>query len=406
MKRSVVWAVLAAAWAGSVSSAHAQVQIPLDDPDRPAFKFGALELRPRLVVSNVGVDNNVFNEHENPKSDFTFTASPDLELDFNPGRVKLSYQTGSDFVYFSTYDTERSVNRRFATRAEIDLTVLRPFVSYSSTHSSARAGAEIDSRARHHPREITGGTRVSIASRTTLMLTARRTSDEYDPDEEFRGFNLARALNTTTTAYEGALGVELTPLTSLTLGGVHEQTRFELAPERDSDSIRVGPTLTFSPLGLLTGTAGIGYRRLEGRTNAVQDYSGVVASGSLSVILGGRFKVETAFNRDVKYSYERDVPTYVVTGGRGTLTTQVVGGLDVRVSGGRELMDFRAGGGEASPGKDTMNIYGGGVGYRLANRAQLVLTAEWTDRQSTRDVTREFGNRRIFATLNWGVLSR
>ena len=394
------------AMAAMLPPSPAGAQETAEDPDRPTLTIGPLSVRPRVVFSNVGVDNNVFNEAENPKSDFTFTATPDVELSINPGRLKLSYLSGTELVYFHKYTSERSTSRNFSTRAELDLNVLRPFVSYASAHTSARAGSEIDIRARRHPRSATAGTRLRIASRTSMLLSAGRKWEEFNPDEVFRGENLAAALNSETNAFEGALVVALTPLTSLSLAAVHEQMRFDVATLRNADSLRIGPTLTFSPLGLLSGTASVGYRRFDGKDDALQDYSGFVASGTLNLILGDRFKVDTSFVRDVTYSYEADAPYYVISGGRATLASQVLGPLDVRITGGREVMHYRGLAGQASPGHDTVDIYGGGIGYRLAERVHFSLVAEYRSRHSTRDASREYDNNRIFATLNWGALTR
>jgi hypothetical protein len=100
------------------------------------------------------------------------------------------------------------------------------------------------------------------------------------------------------------------------------------------------------------------------------------------------------------------VPYYVISAGRGTLASRVVGGLDVRVTGGREVMQYRALAGEPSPGNDSVNIYGGGVGYRLGGGVQMSVLAEFRSRHSTRDASREYDNNRIFATLTWGAETR
>jgi hypothetical protein len=396
-------ACLALAW---LFPGAAGAQTPADDPERPAIKFGPLEVRPRLVFSNVGVDNNVFNERENPKSDFTLTVKPEVELAVNPGRLRLTYLSGTELVYFRKYKDERSANRSFSTRAELDLTVLKPFASYSTSHTSARAGNEIDERARRHPRQATAGTKLMLASRTSLLVSAGRRWEEYSENESFRGVSLATALNSETVAYEGSFSVALTPLTSLSLVAIHEQSRFELSPVRDANSLRIGPTLTFSPLGLLSGTASVGYRRFDGKDSALPDFTGPVASGTLGIVLGGRYRLDTAFTRDVSYSYEPGMPYYIRSGGRATLATQVAGGFEARVTAGREVLRYRALGGGSAPGPDTVDVYGAGFGYRLANRVQCTVMAEYTDRRSTWDPTREYDNNRIFATLNWGALSR
>jgi hypothetical protein len=384
----------------------ALAQDPTTEPGRPTLMLGPIEVRPRIVFSNVGVDNNVFNEFEDPKSDFTATVSPDVELMVRPGPLRLSLSTGTDFVYFRTYDSERSTGRRFATRADFDFPVVKPFISYSAAHTSARSGGEVDLRARNHPRELAGGARLLLASGTWLRLSARRSTVDYDGGVLFRGVELAETLNSTTNTYNAAFGVAVTPLTTVSLTATMESARFERTALRDSRSFRIAPQITISPLGLLTGTASIGYRRFEGRDASMPSYSGLSANGSLGLVLVDRYRIESTFVRDVRYSYEESLPYYVQTAGRLSLATYLFGGIDVRVLGGRETMAYRAFLGGEEPGRDVLTTYGGGFGYRIGDQLYLVVTAENVDRVSARDVTREYGNNRIFATLSWGAFPR
>ena len=43
----------------------------------------------------------------------------------------------------------------------------------------------------------------------------------------------------------------------------------------------------------------------------------------------------------MRYSYEDDLPYYLVTGGRATLAMQAFGQFELRVLGGRESMAYR-----------------------------------------------------------------
>jgi hypothetical protein len=95
-----------------------------------------------------------------------------------------------------------------------------------------------------------------------------------------------------------------------------------------------------------------------------------------------------------------------VTGGRGTLQTQIAGGLDLRLTGGRETLNYQPVPGQPAPGKDTVDIYGGGFGYRVADRMQFAVIAEFANRESQRSETRSYRNDRVMATLTWGVLSQ
>src|SRR5262249_55546657 len=156
-----------------------------------------------------------------------------------------------------------------------------------------------------------------------------------------------------------------------------EQMRFENDPVRDSNTLRIAPTFSFSPAAMLNGTASVGYRRLKGLQSGLEDYSGVVAIGTLGTAIADRFKIETVFTHDVKSSYEQELPYYVLPGGRVSLTTILAGGFDVRLKAGREVMDYHGLAGTPDPGSDTLVIYGPGIGYQITPRALLVVEAEF-----------------------------
>jgi hypothetical protein len=384
-------------------AAHAGAQT---EDDRPTLELGPVQFRPALMFKDVGIDNNVFNEPTNPKRDFTSTFTPALEVSTHPGRARLTYTTATDFVYFQKYTAERSRNTSMGGRAEMDLSWLKPFASFSAAVTSARPNSEIDARVRHEPRTYTAGTTVKIASRTSIGILGRRTTETYDENAFFRGQDLARALNTTMRAYESSVNFELTPFTTFSIVGGKEEQRFEHAPERDADSIRIAPTLTFSPLGLITGSASFGYRRFNGLDPSFPDYSGFVSSGSVGVLFYDRYKVDTTFTRDARYSYERTLPYYIVSGVRAALSAQTVGPIDLRLLGGHEALSYRALAGGTVPARDRVLVYGGGVGYRIATRARFAVDAEFSHRLSERDESREFRNHRLVALLTWGVVNR
>ncbi|MCA1562899.1 MAG: outer membrane beta-barrel protein [Acidobacteria bacterium] len=304
-----------------------------EPPDEHApVQLGPIGFRPRLTFTDVGIDSNVFNESVDPKDDFTLTASPTLEATLRARRLRLTYTSAGEFVYYRTYSSERSTNRSFLLRADLDFARLRLFGSLGAQQTRARMNTEVDARASRKPWSYSAGGAVKLFSRTTLGATIRRDRNSFDPAEQFRGVNLATVFNNDLDVIEGSAGVELTPLTSLAVVVSSERSRFELSPLRDSNTLRIAPTITFSPMGLITGTASLGYRRFDGKDPSLPDYSGLVASGSLSVLLANRFKVDATFTRDVRYSFEEQQPYYLVTGGRGTVTTQLAGGFDVRVA--------------------------------------------------------------------------
>ena len=386
---------------GSVSSAAAQTPPPGGD-ERPTLTILGLELRPRLLFNNIGVDNNVKNEAVNPKKDFTFGAQPDLEITARPGPFKVVWVTGTEFLWYRKYKEERMVNRSSNVTAELSNSIFRPWVQYGVSNTKARPTAEIDARAQRRPRTIAAGLSLKLATRTSLAFKWTEYRERYDEGQFFRDQDLAETLNSRTTALEGAIGLTLTPLTSISLVGGRDEIRFDRAPIRDADVIRIAPTVTFSPAGPMNGTLSIGYKRVDGVDPSMPDYSGLAMNGTLSVLLGMRYRLETRLTRDVQYSYERALPYYVLTGGRGTLATQLNNWLDVRITGGQDRMNYRGFDG-TDEGIDRLTVYGAGLGFRLGDRRRFVIQTEFTERTSGRDALRGYKNHRVFGTLTWGA---
>lgn len=394
-------AAVAAAWTLSCAGVACAGQAP-DTPPPGTLTLGPVRITPGLLL-DVGVDNNVFNEPVDPKHDFTFTLTPRAEVLFRMRRLRLGFTTAIDYVYYRTYRSERGANNYSTARIDFDLGVLKPYVTVSGLNSRSRVNAELDARARHRDVVYTGGVAIKVASRTNVLLNAAQGKVAYEPDEEFRGINLSDSLNGTRRSVDVGLSIDLTPLTTFSTKLAREFQRFTLSPARDSDAWRVSPTFSFSPTGLLSGSASVGYRRFHTRSAELPDYSGLVSAVSVSATIYGRNQVLGVLNRDVQYSYDTTTAYYLATGGAVTWTFLVAGPIDIRGTAGRTLMDYSVSG--ASEGRDITTTYGGGVGYRFSNRARLGLNAEWSRRASDHSAERNYRNNRIFAGLTWGTTS-
>lgn len=384
------------------SVAAAQTPPPGGD-ERPTLTLGPVELRPRLILHSIGVDNNVFNEADNPKRDFTFGTQPDIEFTVKPGPLKVVWLVGTDYIWYKDYASERTLSRSSNLNVDLTLRAFRPFFNFSIADTSSRPSPEIDARARRYPRTFAAGATVKVATRTTLGFKWADGRERYEEDEQFRGQDLAATLNNDSKTLEGSVAFELSPLTTFSVIAGRDELTFEPAPLRNSTSMRVYPTLTFNPAGVINGTASIGYKTFDGDDPAMPDYTGLAMNGSVSVVFGQRYRVESRFTRDVQYSYEEALPYYVLTGVRGTLSTQLTNLLDFRVTAGQERMRYEAYADAGSPGTDRQRVLGGGIGFRIGDRKRLVIQAEFTERDSPRDRLREFTNHRIFGTVTWGA---
>jgi hypothetical protein len=273
--------------------------------------FGALGLRPSISITNVGNDSNVFNEAEHPQEDFTATVVPRLVARVRGGRMTLSYGSAADMVYFKKFTSERSVNANTDIRLDADLGRVQPYASIGWVATKERLNAEIDVRTPRSQRALAGGLRVLMASRTALLVSGRRFTLDFDDGALFKGVDLSRTLNSQADSVDASLQLLLTPLTTFSMTTSLQRDRFEAAPERDSDTLRLLPALQFDPSTLIRGSVAVGYRRFRPLTPALPDYSGLLVQAGLGYTMLARTKFDLDLGRDVQYSFEDDEPYYL-----------------------------------------------------------------------------------------------
>jgi hypothetical protein len=398
VKRSRAFAACAAlALLGFPAAARAQES---DTPPPGTVVFGPLHLTPSLRLTDLGVDNNVFNEPVDPKSDFTFTLTPRADLLLRIRRLRLSYSTFADYVYYKKYASQRGTNTSGTVRAEYDLGLFRPYVSAQGIDTRQRLNPEIDTRARHHDSIYGAGVAINVASRTRVLFNVTRATTSFDQGETFRGVELQTTFDGRRRTIDGGLSIDLTPITRFIVTVAREEQRFVFSTDRDSNSWRITPGFGFSTDGLLRGSATFGYRHFDALSPEQPDYDGLVSSVAVATTLYGRHDLQGVVNRDVQYSYDDATDYYVGTTTALTWTTLVAGPLDVRGTVSRTRMDYR----DLDPvGDDTVVSYGAGVGYRFTGRLRLGLNADWSRRDSDRSVDRQYRNHRVVAGLTWGT---
>jgi hypothetical protein len=76
------------------------------------MRIGPVMLNPAIALTNLGVDDNVFNEAENqnPKEDFTFTVTPASDVWLRVGPTWYTANIGEDLVSYQKYSSERAAN--------------------------------------------------------------------------------------------------------------------------------------------------------------------------------------------------------------------------------------------------------------------------------------------------------
>ena len=160
------------------------------------------------------------------------------------------------------------------------------------------------------------------------------------------------------------------------------QHRFDQSPERDSNTLRIMPTIRMEAPAIIQGSLAVGFRRFTPLEPGSPVYSGLVVQGSLSHTFVERTKVDLLLSRDVQYSFELNEPYYLTTGFRVVVNQQLREDLDVRVTGGRDRLDYRAE--EAVPDAlpdeqrtDRADLLDFGVGYRFRPIFRLGFDVEY-----------------------------
>src|SRR5262249_33252506 len=149
------------------------------------FHFGPFDLTPSISVTNVGRDENVFNDTANAKGDTTATFVPALNFWGRVGRSRLRGRTAGQYLYFTRYANQRGWSSQNEGRWEVPLGRLMPFVTGRYLNTFDRPSYEIDARTRSTSQGYGVGTEVHFSGKTYASVTARRQRDEYDPNQTF-----------------------------------------------------------------------------------------------------------------------------------------------------------------------------------------------------------------------------
>jgi hypothetical protein len=364
-------------WLAAPAPLLAQQPTTGEPPQDVRFRFGPLYMNPRLALTDLGIDTNVFNEPDQaePKKDFTLTMSPSAALWLRFGPTWLNGSVREDLVYYQTYASQRSINSHYALTWVIPVNrlVVSPGASYLNTHE--RPGYEIDVRTQHTDVNYTASVEVRALSRTYVGIRGGRRHVDFDESTVYLGRNLQEELARTMRSAAITIRNELTPLTSLHFDVSREEDRFDYSPLRDSNSTAVAVGVRLDPFALIKGSATFGYRDFEPLSPDVPKYEGSTMSVDLSYAALESTSLSVLATRDVQYSYDVNEPYYLQTGVNVSLRQQIFGPIDASLDVGAQRLEYREREG-ASPitvadRVDRVRTYGAGVGYRMGRDVRV-----------------------------------
>jgi hypothetical protein len=369
----------------ALAAAPARAQAPAADGwDAARWRFGPLAVTPKVELKNLGWDSNVFNEADDPKSDFTVTAGAPVDWWFRFGRARLHGVDYFEGVYFATYGDQRAFNQRHELTLLVLLNRMRPYVGGSYLSANDRPGYEINERVHHLDRGVNGGVVVRLTSRLDLDVSGRRTT--YDYDDTPGGASYSTTLDRRADNFGAQARYRFTPLTTLTLLADGVRERFTELPIRDNNGYRILPGVEFDPYALVSGKAQVGYRKLDILTPGMPDFSGLVGNAELAYVLRGMTRFAVGVSRELFFSYEVGRPFYVQPGFTLSVTQQVRGPWDVQARGGWYHFNYQEAdipGIEPLPERiDRYRTFGGGVGYRVGRDIRVGINIDSVRRDS------------------------
>jgi len=402
-------ACLLAILLASASTAAAQ-DVSQDPSESARFHFGAIRFTPYLVITDIGVDTNVYNEadSQNPKQDTTATFGPGVNYWFKLGRARIAAKSDVTYTWFHTYSDQRSFNTGNEGKLSLPLNRLTPFVDGHYVHGRRRVSFEIDSRSLSMDTLYGGGLDLRVTGKSTLRFEAHRQSIDFDEGEFFAGASLQQTLNRDVSTTAVSWRESLTPMTVFAVKTEYGQDRFTYSPFKDANGLRVMPGFEFDPNALIGGKVYVGYRRFDTLNSEVPDYQGVVADIAANYRLHAT-RFDVLFTRDVSYSYEATEPFYVLSNVGLQVKQKITHEWDVVGLLGRQWLGYRQVLTPGETGEDRLDRsygVGGGIGYTLNEDLRVGMNINYFGRTSNTVTFSEYNGLRVGAVVSYGLATK
>ena len=364
------------------------------------WRLGPIRIQPSLVISNAGVDSNIYYASSEPIRDFTLTAGPAATV-YIPFYRKfvLSVYGSPQYVWYSQTERERTWN--YYLRGAAQLSLKDVFFSVEGVYSDARErwNTEIDIRPRRKEAGTGGSMLVRLAHKTSFALGYRTVKYDYDSIVYEGGFNVQERLNRQEGYANLSLYYQASSQRRVFFDFEYGLYRFEFASQAAVSDARSGAAyagLEFSPLGRrVRGRIRVGYKKFDVRAVDGPDYQGIVGDSQLSVRLAKPFVVRGSYVRDVRFSLWYNNPYYIESrpGAGASVYPLRFLRLDYDYSIGRNRYPLVGGGGPEEKRLDDFSIHSGGVYFRIKKTVGLGFIASWWVRDSnlnTEDDKRTF----------------
>jgi hypothetical protein len=357
-----------------------------------AWHWGPFHIQPQLVISNAGVDSNLFYSPTAPIKDYTVTAGPAATI-YLPIHRKfvLSAYGSPQYVWYSKTTRERTWN--YYANGTAQLSLKNIFFSLEGVYSDARErwNTEIDIRPRRTEVGYGGSALVKLAWKTSFSLGYRTVKYDYVSVVYGDGFDVRERLNRQESYANLSFFYQASTQRRIFLDFEYGDFQFEFAPQAAIGDSRSGAAyagLEFSRLGRrVRGRIRVGFKKFDVRAVDGPDYQGVVGDSQLSVRLAKPLVVRASYVRDVRFSLWYNNPYFVESRPGAGVSLYILRflRLDYDYSIGRNRYPEVGGGGPDVKRFDEYSIHAGGVYFRIRKTVALGFVASWWARNSNLD---------------------
>jgi hypothetical protein len=296
-----------------LAAAPASAQVRVAPLEVARFHVGPLELTPTFAISNLGIDNNVFNDGRN-RRDANLIMNPGLNAFLPVGRrIRVGGDGQMDVGWFTREGDERYVDLRGNAGAELDLGPLTLVAGARGGRQRQRFSIEVDDRIRRETHELSGGAGISLGARSLVVFEAFTGRLRFDSSTAYtpeRGDQIRRALDRDWYGGRAELRYRLTDKTTAVVRGERREDEFVFDPEPRSSARRWDLVGGFD----LAKTALVSGRLLAGVVSvpadegqAVPPYTGLAIEASLSRNLAWFAQLRIAGRRDVSWAVSRGI---------------------------------------------------------------------------------------------------
>jgi len=368
-----------------------------------AWHFGPFHIQPQLVISNAGVDSNVYYSPSDPVKDFTVTAGPAATV-YLPIHRKfvLSAYGSPQYVWYSETVQERTWNYYLNGAAQLSLKNV--FFSLEGKYSDAqeRWSTEIDIRPRRKEKGCGGSALVKTSWKTSVSLAFRTVSYDYANVVYEGGFYVRDELNRREQYVNVSAFYQASSQRRFFLDFEYGRYDFEFSDVgtfKDSRSGAAYGGFEFSPLGRrVRGQIRVGYKKFDILNPEGLDYQGLVGDSRLWVRVARPIVIRGSYVRDVRFSLWYNNPYYLESrpGVGASLYPLPFIRFDYDYSFGRNDYPLTQ---EVEPGvevkrRDDFEIHSAAVYFRIVRSVALGFVASWWERDSNLD--REDDKRTFF----------